>query len=67
MVTHVAAAIINSMVLDLVKKETTRRYDIVAIITMAIRAEIVLTKLQTITGINSRSVIKSNRSALAVC
>jgi hypothetical protein len=58
---------INSIVLDLVNKETTRRYDIVAIITMAIRAEIVPTKLQTITGIRSRSVIKSNRSALAVC
>ena len=64
MVTHVAAAIINSMVLDLVKKETTRRYDIVAIITMAIRAEIVLTKLQTITGINSRSVNASYRLQL---
>ena len=66
-VTYVAAAIINSIVLDLVNKETTRRYDIVAIITIAILAEIVSTKLQTITGINSRSVIKIKRSALAIC
>lgn len=30
-------------------------------------AEVVLIKLQIMTGINSKSIIKNNRSALTIC
>ena len=64
--THVAPAMINSIVLDLVNSENISRKQIVDIITMMMRAEIVLTMLQMITGVRRSSVIRINRIAFAV-
>jgi hypothetical protein len=50
----------------LVKTERIRRYETVEIITTTMRTEVELMMLQTTTGIRSKSVIKSSRSAFAI-
>jgi hypothetical protein len=64
--TYVAPARINSIVLDFVKDERMRRYEIVDSITIVIRTEIALMRLHITTGIIKRSVIRKNNSAFAV-
>ena len=58
--TYVALARANYIVFDLVNQESIRRYDIVAIMTAAIRAEIVLMLSQMMTGISSNSAVTAN-------
>ena len=64
--THVAAASINSIVLDFVNPESMRRLEIVDATTTIIRTEMVLIMLQMTTGISRRSVIKNSSNVLAI-
>lgn len=66
LITYVAPAMINSVVLDFVNQERIRRYETVDNMTMTIRIAKVLIRLHTTTGIIKRSVTKENNSALAV-
>ncbi len=63
--THVAAAIIKSMVLDLVNKDDMDRYRNVDAITITIRTDLALITLHITTGNSKRSVRRANSIAFA--
>lgn len=64
--THVAPANINSIILDLVSCDKTARYRAVETTMTKTRAGTLSTKIQTTTGVRSRSVMRNSIKALAM-